>query len=113
MSRDDAHVLDVLHAAKQALDFTHGMSAESFLADVKTQSAVLHQLTVLGEAVRRVSSAYREATPSIPWKEMAGLRSRIVHDYDEVDLDEVWRILEKDLPTLIPQLEAIARQEPR
>lgn len=106
-------MLDVVHAAKQALEFTQGMTAESFLADVKTQSAVLHQLTVLGEAVRRVSSAYREADPSIPWKEMAGLRSRIVHDYDEVDLDEVWRIIEKDLPTLIPQLEAIARQEPR
>ena len=113
MSRDDAHVLDVVHAAKQVLEFTQGMNVDSFLADVKTQSAVLHQLTVLGEAVRRVSNAHREAHPSIPWKEMAGLRSRIVHDYDEVDLDEVWRIIEKDLPLLIPQLDAIARQEPR
>ena len=106
-------MLDVVHAAKQALEFTLGMTAESFLADVKTQSAVLHQLTVLGEAVRRVSGTYREAHPSIPWKEMAGLRSRIVHDYDEVDLDEVWQIIEKDLRTLVQQLDAIARQEPR
>jgi uncharacterized protein with HEPN domain len=113
MPRDDAHVLDILEAARRATSFVSGMSDTEFLNDIKTQSAVLHQLTVLGEAVRRVSEDFRQANVGVPWKEMAGLRSRIVHDYDEVDLDEIWNILHKDLPTLIPQLEAIAKTEPR
>ena len=112
MSRDDAHLLDVLEAARRGLVFVEGMSEAAFLNDIKTQSAVLHQLTVLGEATRRVSQEFRDAHPEVPWRVMAGLRSRIVHDYDEVDLDAVWAVLEKDLPKLIPQLEAIAKTEP-
>lgn len=112
MSRDDGHVLDLLEAARRALSFAAGMSESQFLNDLKTQSAVLHQLTVLGEAARRVSQPFRDAHAEVPWKEMAGLRSRIVHDYDEVDLDEVWRIIERDLPALIPVLQAIAKAEP-
>lgn len=113
MSRDDAHVLDILEAARRAEAFVEGMSDTAFLDDIKTQSAVFHQLTVLGEATRRVSQEFRDAHPGVPWKDMAGLRSRIVHDYDEIDLDEVWNILRKDLPALIPQLETIARPEPK
>lgn len=113
MSRDEAHVLDILEAARRALAFVAGMTDRQFLSDLKTQSAVLHQLTVLGEATRRVSEEFRHKHPDVPWKEMTGLRSRIVHDYDEVDLDQVWAVLDKDLARLIPQLEAIAKTEPK
>ena len=112
MSRDDAHVLDVLEAARRARLFFADMTDDAFLSDNKTQSAVLYQLTVLGEAVRRVSQPFRDGYPGIPWQLMAGLRSRIVHDYDEIDLDEILNILKKDLPELIPRLEAIAKPEP-
>jgi uncharacterized protein with HEPN domain len=112
MSRDDGYVLDLLEAARRALAFVEGVSDAQFLGDLKTQSAVLHQLTVLGEAARRISQPFRDAHPGVPWKEMAGLRSRIVHDYDEVDLDEVWVILQRDLPALIPVLTALAKMEP-
>ncbi|MGE3579127.1 MAG: DUF86 domain-containing protein [Vicinamibacterales bacterium] len=105
-------MLDLLEAARRAVAFAQGLSDTQFMKDLKTQSAVLHQLTVLGEAVRRLSPEFRAQHPELPWKEMAGLRSRIVHDYDDVDLDEVWNILQRDLPALIPQLQAIARSEP-
>lgn len=112
MSRDEAHVLDILEAARRARSFVEDLTDGVFLDDLKTQSAVLHQLTVLGEATRRVSEEYRSSHPDLPWKEMAGLRSRIVHDYDEVDLDQVWTVLQKDLPDLISKLETIAKTEP-
>jgi uncharacterized protein with HEPN domain len=89
------------------------MTDAAFLADLKTQSAVLHQLTVLGEATRRVSQAFRDGHSAIPWKDIAGLRSRIVHDYDDIDLDEVWKILQTDLPALTAELEAVAKPEPK
>ncbi|HEY5616962.1 MAG TPA: HepT-like ribonuclease domain-containing protein [Vicinamibacterales bacterium] len=74
MSRDDAHVLDILTAARRAETFVEGMTDAAFLDDIKTQSAVLHQLTVLGEAARRVSEGFRETHQGVPWKAMAGLR---------------------------------------
>lgn len=112
MSRDDGYVLDLLEAARRARAFVEGVSEAQFLGDLKTQSAVLHQLTVLGEAARRISPPFRDAHAGVPWKEMAGLRSRIVYDYDEVDLDEVWVVQQRDLPALIPTLSALAKTEP-
>jgi uncharacterized protein with HEPN domain len=105
MSRDDEYALDVLIAARKALAFTRDMSSEAFIEDEKTQSAVLFQLTVLGEATRRVSEAYRSSHPGVPWIEMAGTRNRIVHEYDEIDLDIVWEIVSRELPALIAALE--------
>lgn len=111
MVRDDAHVLDMLRATRLALEFSAGMDVDGFLLDTKTQSAVLHQLTVLGEAAKRVSAAFRTEHPGIPWRQAAGVRDRIVHEYDSIDLDTVWAILQKELPALAAALEPIARRE--
>ena len=112
MSKDDGYVLDMLRAARLAQQFGDERSQLAFLEDLKTQSAVLHQLTELGEAVRRVSQAFRDAHPEVPWQSIAGLRSRIIHDYDDIDLDQVWEVIRRDLPALIPALEQIAKAEP-
>ena len=112
MSKDDAYVLDMLHAARLARDFGAECTERQFLDDVKTQSAVLHQLTVLGAAVRRVSQEFQDAHPDVPWQQIAGLRNRIVHEYDEIDIDRVWEVVQRDLPRLITALERIARPEP-
>jgi uncharacterized protein with HEPN domain len=112
MSKDDAYVLDMLRAASLARQFAEGCTEAQFLEDVKTQSAVLHQLTKLGEAVRRVSQEFRDRHPQVPWGEIAGLRNRIVHEYDEIDLDRVWEVIRRDLPRLITALEAIGQPEP-
>jgi uncharacterized protein with HEPN domain len=112
MSKDDAHVLDMLRAARLARQFGEDCTEQQFLDDVKTQSAVLHQLTLLGEAVRRVSQEFRDRHADVPWHDIAGLRNRIVHDYDDIDLDRVWEVIVSDLPHLIPALERIAKVEP-
>ncbi|HEX7486491.1 MAG TPA: DUF86 domain-containing protein [Vicinamibacterales bacterium] len=112
MSNDDAYVLDMLRSATLARQFAEGCSEQQFLEDIKTQSAVLHQLTLLGEAVRRISDGFRKLHPDVPWNEIAGMRNRIVHDYDEIDLDRVWEVLHRDLPGLIPALKSIAQTEP-
>jgi len=90
MARDDATVVDILNAARLARTFVEGMDKAAFLEDAKTQSAVLHQLLVLGEAVRRLSEPFRARHPQIPWRLMAGMRNQLIHEYDDVDLEEVW-----------------------
>lgn len=101
MSRDDAHVLDILNAARKAVSFVRGIERTTFEQDERTQSAVLYQLTILGEAAKRVSEPYRQQHPEVPWRRMSGTRGRVVHEYDRVSLDRVWEVLQEDLPALI------------
>ena len=104
---DEATLLDVMNAAKLAGEFVKGMDKPAFLADLKTQSATHHQLLILGEAVKRLSSEFREKHRGLPWRAIAGMRDRLIHQYDAVDLDEVWHTLAHDLPLLIQALEGI------
>ena len=105
MHRDDATLLDIATAARLVLEFTEGMDQAYFLDDIKTQSSVLHQLMVLGEAVKRLSDGFRARHPEIPWTLMAGMRNKLIHGYDIVDLEEVWRTANRDIPDLLQWLE--------
>jgi len=111
MPRDDAAILDILKAANLALAFTGKLDKAAFLADLKTQSAILHQLLVLGEAVKRLSDAFRTEYPGVAWSQIAGMRNILIHQYDYVDLDEVWQTVSVDVPALIALLEPLAPRE--
>jgi uncharacterized protein with HEPN domain len=110
MPRDDATLLDILRAARLTVVFKGNLDKSAFLNDLKTQSAILHQLLVLGEAVKRLSEGFRTSHPAIPWRMIAGMRDQLIHAYDVVDLDEVWKTVSIDIPYLITQL---APLEPR
>jgi uncharacterized protein with HEPN domain len=105
--RRKAILLDIAKAARLALEFARGLDQDAFLEDPKTQSPVSHQLMVLGEAVKRLSDEFCACRPAIPWRQIAGMRDRLIHGYDVVDLDEVWLVLEKDLPELLKQLDPL------
>ena len=113
MPRDDATLLDIARAARQVRAFATGMDQDSFLLDARTQSAVLHQLMVIGEAVRRLSRAFRDSHPGIPWSLMAGMRDKLIHAYDAVDLIEVWNTVERDIPELLQYIEPLLPSEER
>lgn len=101
MWRDPAWLLDMLAAAQKVQEYVAGIDEAQFLASSRDQDAVLRQLTVLGEAAKRVSQEFRADHPEIPWRQIAGLRDVVVHDYLLVDLEEVWRITQEDIPPLI------------
>lgn len=113
MLRDEAVLLDILRAARLVVEFRAGMDEAAFLKDMKTQSAVLHQLLILGEAVKRLSPQFCQRHPEIPWRLIAGMRDRLIHEYDVVDLEEVWRTAVSDIPQLIMLLEPLVPIEPR
>ena len=112
MPRDEAHVLDILKAARLAIEFKGTADRAAFLADAKTQSAVLHQLLVIGEAVKRLSPEFRAAHPKVPWKLIAGTRDKLIHFYEGVDLEQVWGMVTSDLPKLIRWIEPLAPSAP-
>ena len=112
MSRDMAHAADMLHAAQRISDFIQNVSEADFLANVLVQSAVLHQLTVIGEVTKRVSPEFQTAHTGIPWSQIGALKNRIVHEYDDINLDTVWTIVKSEVPGLITALTAIVPAEP-
>jgi uncharacterized protein with HEPN domain len=71
------------------------------------QDAILWQLTIVGEAAKRVSTEFRASHPAVPWRLVAGFRDVVVHDYSRVDLQEVWRIIAEDIPVLVATLALI------
>jgi uncharacterized protein with HEPN domain len=112
MPRDDATLLDIVNAAHLIQTFIQDMTQEAFLGDLKTQSAVLHQITVIGEAVKRLSQAFRERHPILPWSLMAGMRDHLIHGYDAIDLDEVWKTATRDVPEVLIKIEPLRPRRP-
>lgn len=112
MLRDDAHLLDILKAARLAIEFKGAADKPEFLEDAKTQSAILHQLLIIGEAVKRISPEFRAAHPEVPWKLIAGTRDKLIHFYEGVDLEEVWKMVSSDLPELIRLIERMVPGTP-
>ena len=102
--RDLAAVWDIVQAGRLIEEFTEGMGEEEFCADRKTHFAVIAQLQIIGEAAKRLSAPFREAHPSIPWRDMAGMRDVLIHLYHRVDLSEVWRVVADDISPLLAEL---------
>jgi uncharacterized protein with HEPN domain len=102
--RDQASLLDVVLAAEDIQAFTKGYSQLAFLDDPKTQASVLHRLILIGEGVRRLSAAFKDAHPVVPWQQIAGTRNRVIHEYERVNLKEVWNMVQRDIPDLIGAL---------
>jgi uncharacterized protein with HEPN domain len=105
MKRDEVVLLDLARAARLVLKFKEDMDKVAFLDDLKTQSSVLHQMMVMGEAVKRLSDDFRNQHPEIPWTLVAGMRDKLIHGYDIVDLEEVWKTAAEDVPELLGWLE--------
>jgi uncharacterized protein with HEPN domain len=111
MRRDETYLLDILIAANKALQFVEGIDRRNFAENEIIQSAVMRPLEIIGEASARVSQEFRKANPQIPWKEMIGLRNRLIHEYFRVDFNAVWDTIHKDLPKLIELIEPLVPKE--
>ena len=107
MPRDEVVLQDILNAARLVMDFIQGYDKPTFLEDWKTRSAVLYQLTVIGEAVKRLSKEFRASHSEIPWTLIAGMRDNLIHGYDLTDWDEVWKTAKTDIPDLLEKIEAL------
>ena len=108
--RDDATSLrQMLDHAREIVDLTRGRSLADADADRVLRLALLHLLSILGEAARRVSAAMRSAHPEIVWREITGTRNWLIHVYDDVDFPRIWRTATEDVPKLVEQLERILR----
>ena len=111
MDRDVQYLLDILASARMARTYVEGVMQHEFLRDTKLQDSVVRRIEIIGEAAGRISSAFRDENSEIPWNEIRGMRNRMIHAYDDIDMDIVWETVQQDIPRLISQLERLAPPE--
>lgn len=104
---DSGCLWDILNAANLIRQFLAGMDINAFKQDIKTQSAVIRQQEIIGEATKQLSHDFRSAHPNIPWREIAGMRDILIHAYKKVKLDRVWYTATEDIPKLAAYIEPL------
>ncbi len=108
MKKDDSVYLHhIIDAFLQIEHYTESVSHEEFLHNRLLQDGVIRQLEVMGEAARNLSENLRNEHPQLPWRQMIGLRNRMIHAYFNVDLQIIWEIIKGDIPDLKQKMKQI------
>ena len=102
---------DIVDAMNKVEDFTKDMKYEEFIEDDKTTFAVIRALEIIGEAVKKMPPSIKKQHPQIPWKDMAGMRDKLIHEYFGVKTKVVWETIKQDIPPLKPLFQRILAEE--
>ncbi len=105
------YIQDIIEAMRNAIEFVNGMSYDDFAGNTKTIYAVLRAIEIIGEAAKNVPDEFREKYPRIPWKNISGMRDKVIHAYFGVSLERVWETVKRDIPALKPLFEKMLMEE--
>jgi uncharacterized protein with HEPN domain len=103
------YIKDIPQNMQDAQNFIRGMSYEKFAADKRTFNAVVRSLEVIGEAAKNVPEEIRSKYPSVPWREMAGMRDKVIHFYFGVNREAIWIAVKDRIPAVKPLIEQVLR----
>ena len=91
------HILDAIDRIEE---YTRGVGYEDFMRTNLVQAGVIREIEIIGEATKRLTQGFKERYSDIPWKQIAGMRDKLIHDYFGIDMDAVWDTTERDIPIL-------------
>ena len=109
MRDDRVYLLDILEAIERIEKYT-AQGREAFEVDELIQTWVVHHIQIIGEATRKLSQDLRIHYSEVPWTQIMAMRNILVHDYFRIDLDEVWLVIEGDIPVLKERVEFILKE---
>ena len=101
------YLKDIIQNMQDAEEFIRDIAHENFANDKKTFNAVVRAIEVIGEAAKNISPGLRRKYPNVPWKEMAGMRDKVIHSYFGVDQEAVWIAVKSRIPAIKPVIEGI------
>ncbi len=102
------HILD---AVLRIEEYTQNVHKEQFKENKMMQAAVIREIEIIGEAAKRLTNEFKQKYSNVPWKQMAGMRDKVIHDYFGVDIDIVWNTVKKDIPLLKSHFNIILENE--
>jgi uncharacterized protein with HEPN domain len=108
---DLIRIRHMLSAAEKALSFTQGRLRSDLDRDDQLALATVRLIEIIGEAAAKISPETREAHPEVPWNDIVGTRNRLIHGYEDVDLNIVWQIVKEDVPELLRKLQNIVGEK--
>lgn len=112
MKRDiKLYLQDIWESILAIEEYTQGLTEEGFYDNRQVQDAVIRRLEIVGEATKNVDDDFRKRYSDIPWKEMAGMRDVLIHEYFGVNLRRVWQVIKTDLPGLKQKFVVIMEEE--
>jgi uncharacterized protein with HEPN domain len=108
---DGIRLRHMLDHAREAIAIGEGRSREDLETDRLLELGLVRLIEIIGEAAARVTTEFRSAHPAVPWPQVVAMRNRLVHGYDEVDLDVLWDTVQDDLPPLVMALEELLKTD--
>ena len=96
------YLSDILESIDDIDSFINDVSFNDFVNDKKTLKAVIRSIEVMGEAAKRIPESIKAKYPSVPWKKMAGMRDKMIHEYHNIDLEILWKTIKEDIPSVKP-----------
>jgi uncharacterized protein with HEPN domain len=109
--RDNIYLDHFLDSISKIENFTKDINEDKFKEDELVQSAVIRQIEIIGEATKQLSILVKKKYPSVPWRDIAGMRDKLIHDYFGVDIDAVWDTIQRDIPKLKKDIKEILNKE--
>ncbi|MCP8313124.1 MAG: DUF86 domain-containing protein [archaeon] len=103
------YLQDILDSINDIESFTENMNFEDFAKDRKTINAVIRSIEVIGEATKKIPKSIKDRHPSIPWKKMAGMRDKMIHEYFGVDIRILWETIKEDIPPIKPLIQELLK----
>lgn len=110
-NRDLESLIDIYNAGREISIFIDGIDKQDFQSDKEKRNATLYSIQIIGEATKRLSNQFRDTNSHIPWKKIAGMRDKIVHEYNKTDINIVWEVATQEIPRLLEQIKGFLPEE--
>lgn len=104
------YVQDIVDSIRDIENFVRGMEFEEFKKDRKTINAVVRSVEVIGEASKKIPVSITANYPEVPWKKMAGMRDKLIHEYFGIDLEILWKVAKEDIKSIRPSIRKILKE---